>query len=122
MSATNLSTTSESNDDSRVLTLSVQSSNPWLAEIRLTIMDEVSIQQTSENTYIMRVYENGLNYPSPHSAVMDIVTDDQYYHVFAYLARNGFEPKARHNRQGHKFFRKMGLKPAYVRGKHIEPD
>lgn len=82
-------------------------------------MDEVSIQQTSPTTFIVRFYNDGKNYPEPHSAIMDVVIDDSYYYVFGYLSSNDYIPSAKHQRQGHKFFKEMGLKPVYVRGKHL---
>lgn len=100
-------------------TLEVDSNNPYVSESHFLKLDEVSIQQVSDAVFIVRCYENGQNYPDPHFVTMTIVIDSDSYFVFAYLCRNGLSPSLKHNKQIHAFFKKMGLKPAYVRGKHI---
>lgn len=99
--------------------LPVDSNNPYLSNSLFLKLDEVSIQQVSDTVFIVRCYENGQNYPDPHYVTMTIVIDSDSYFVFAYLCQNGLSPLAKHNRQIHAFFKKMGLRPAYVRGKHI---
>lgn len=103
----------------KIESLPVDSNNPYLSNSLFLKLDEVSIQQVSDTVFIVRCYENGQNYPDPHYVTMTIVIDSDSYFVFAYLCQNGLSPLAKHNRQIHAFFKKMGLRPAYVRGKHI---
>jgi hypothetical protein len=122
----------------------VDSNNPHLDTLKFYLFDEVSIQVLSENTYLVRMYNEGENHPNQHQAVVTVVTDSTHYHLYGYLAKgdiepqnfiirfiknllekfgfkffNGFKPKTKHNRIFHKFFKDMGLKPFYVRNKHL---
>lgn len=99
--------------------LPIESNNPYIATSLFLKLDECSIQQVSDTVFILRCYEKGLNYPDPHYASMVVVIDSDCYHVFAYLCRSGLSPSLKHNKQLHAFFKKMGLKPVYTRGKHI---
>lgn len=98
--------------------LKEESSNPFVAQTELFEMDSVSIQRISDKNYIVRFYDESKSFPSPHAAVMAVVTDDQSYFVYGYLARFDFNVKPKHHRVTHEFFSRMGLNPRYERFNH----
>lgn len=100
--------------------LNHDSSNPFLKESYFLLLDDVSIQQVSDTVFLIRCYPPGKNYPEPHEITISIVIDDVSYYAFAYLSRDGSAPSLKHHRQIHGFFRELGLRPSYTRGKHIE--
>lgn len=99
--------------------LEVESNNPYISQCLFLKLDEVSIQQVSDTVFIVRCYESGKNFPSPHFASMVVVIDSVFYHIFGYVCRSAMVPLFKHNRQFHRFFKNLGLRPSYLRNKHV---
>jgi hypothetical protein len=92
----------------------------YLTEIKFIKLKDASIQQVSDNVYIARGYKSGQNYPDPHEWACTVVVESGLYHCFGFTRVDGGEMKLSHMKAAHAYFKKMGLKPEYIRGKHIK--
>src|SRR6187455_856733 len=86
----------------------------------LKLIGSISVQQVSDTVYLVRGYDKGKNHPEPHRWVVTAVVECGLYHLFGYTKTDGGAIGFSQQREMHRFFRNMGLKPEYVRGKLIK--
>ena len=92
----------------------------YMSEYVLLLIGSISVQQVSDNVYLVRGYDKGKNHPEPHRWAVTAVVEGGLYHLFAYTKTDGGDIGFSQQREMHRFFRNMGLKPEYVRGKLIK--
>ena len=73
----------------------------------------------ADTVYLVRGYREGRNYPDPHEWMVAVVVEGGLYHSFGFTKVNGGGMSASQFRTAHKYFKDLGLRAEYIRGKHI---